>query len=231
MDDGQARVEEHAAPLIFGESALVAGVTQPLEGVQITRRSLVFRRKVVFHQQASAGLEHASAFLYEAEAVGEMMWSDTAGRQVKYVTGEGEVFGVTSGEHDVGNSLTHDKFTSGIQHGRRQIAGNHTGNVRRKLERGVAATGGNVQRQPIRLRLRQLKQALQISPFRVGWAGDVTLRILSEAGLSLVLYIVARWHLCSCDCKLFLVYTIQATRTAPCIQVILLYRMHMVDMN
>src|SRR5690606_3094014 len=69
----------------------------------------------------------------------------------------------------------------GGEHGRRVVGGDHPADVRRELQRGMSAAGGDVAGDPAGLRVGDGEQAVEVLALCVGRVADVALRELAEA--------------------------------------------------
>ena len=102
-----------------------------------------------------------------------MVRGDAAGDQLESLVVEGQVVGRGLAVADVVDALTANVRLGLLQHGGRQVAGDHAGDEGREGQGGVAAAGGDIEGAPVRLGLRHGQQVRKIGPAGVIHTADV----------------------------------------------------------
>ena len=179
MFDGDASRGKHGLPLGSVEGAVVAGIAQALELLHNQSRPSIVRQKLILQQQYATHLQYTRAFRDEGMRVGEMMRRDAAGHQVKPVGIKWQDFGIRLSEGDIKRAVLLDYKALGLfQHSRCQVAGDHMPDAGRELERRMTAAGSDIEDLPVRLRLRDRQQTIQVRAFGVRFAGDIAVGVL-----------------------------------------------------
>ncbi len=149
MEHAQAGGGEGFTPLVHAEGAVVAGVAQLLQAVDILAR-VAFGHDVIDHGEEAAATQNARRLRHEAIYVRKVVWRDAAGHQVELGGGEGQFLGVRRLQRHVGDALLGGKSSGDGQHLRRDVGSDDVGNVRSEGEKAVcpAAVATSSTRQP-----------------------------------------------------------------------------------
>ena len=178
----KARGLERVAPFLHRPSAQMARIAEAFESVDEIADG-AFRHHVVDDRANAVRLQHAVHFAEEFRDRVEVMRRNAAGDEIERAVLERQRLGLGVGDADIAEAALGGFRFHLVEHFLGDVGRPHALDMRRKGVGDMAAAGGDVERAPGLLRLREIDEALQTFAERVRCRGEVARGGLAEVFL------------------------------------------------